>query len=213
MAIVSYGLTTVARVKTFLGIGNAINDTLLERLINQCSDFIEKFCDRRFLKTTYTNEVYDGNGQNRMVLKQYPVVSGETFTLQSRDSYNNQSSFTTVSSESYFITESEGIIIYMGGTGLDAPVFNKIPQHYRVTYTAGYDFDNVTPGSTLEDAGIGDLEYAVWKLVAKAFNNRKISSNVQSEKLGDYSVSFRKEAMSDTEIEEILNKYKRPYEH
>jgi len=213
MAIVSYGLTTVARVKSFLGISASTHNTLLEILINQVSDFVEKFCDRRFLKTVYSNQVYDGNGSNKMLLKQYPIVSGETFSLERRDSYNNQSSFSTIDSEAYFVKEEEGIIEYVGSYIPEGAVFIKAPQHYRVTYTAGYDFDNVTPGNTLESVGIGDLEYAVWKLVAKAFNNRKVSSNVQSEKLGDYSVLFRKGVMADPEIDGILTKYKRPYQH
>lgn len=211
MSVVSYALTTVARAKTFLGISGSGDDTLIERLVDAVTDFIEGFCDRRFLKTVYSNEVYDGNGSNKMLLKQYPVVSGETFVLERRDAFNNRNAWSAISSQAYFVKEDRGIIEYVGGYISEGGVFIRAPQHYRVSYTAGYAFDNATPGATLESVGIGDLEYAVWKLIGKAYNNRKLSSNVQTEKLGDYSITLRKEAMADPEINSILMKYRRPY--
>lgn len=203
MALLSYALTTLARTKTFLGISNNTNDGLLTSLINAVTVFIERYCDRRFLQTAYSNEVYNGNGTNKLVLKNYPVSSSATFTLQRRDSVDNQSSFSTIDSEEYFVENTPGIVHYVNR------IFERLVQHYRITYTAGYNFDNAA--TYLEDAGAGDLEYACWKLVGKLFNQRNSDSNVESESLGDYSVSFRKEAMADKEIKEILNKYKRPY--
>jgi len=213
MSVVDYALTTRARAKTFLDISGTADDDLIDRLINAVTDFVERFCDRRFKQTDYSNEVYDGNGTNRLFLRQYPVVSGKTFTLERRDSYYNEDSWSTIDSEHYFVKEDEGIIIYVGGIVSEGAVFVKAPQHYRVTYTAGYNFDNKTPGNTLEDVGIGDLEVAVWKLIGKLYNNRKLSTDVKSERLGDYAITLQKEGMIEPEVMEILLKYKRPYEH
>lgn len=204
MAIVSYGLTTLARAKNFMEIGGTVDDSLIESLINMVSDFVEKYCDRRFLQTAYSNEIYDGNGMKELLLKQYPISSSASFTLERRDTIDNNSSFTTIDSEDYFIKYDEGIIVYVNDS------FYPYPQHYRISYTAGYAFDNVTPGATLESVGIGDLEFAVWKLVNQAYKNRRISANVQSESIGDYSVTFRKQIMLDEGLKAILDKYRRP---
>lgn len=210
MSLVSYALTTRARLKTFLGISSSDDDSLLDQIINSVSDFVEMYCDRRFKKTDYSDEVYDGNGSKYLILKQYPVVSGETFTLERRDSFDNQDSWSTIDSEYYFVKESAGMVIYVASLNTEGAYFVKSPQHYRVSYTAGYDFDN-TGGNTLSDAGIGDLEYAVWKLCAKIYNQRKSSGNIKQEKIGDYSVAYESELMVDQELRNILLSYKRDY--
>lgn len=204
MSISTYGLTTLARAKNFMEIGGAGDDGLIESLINMVSDFIESYCDRRFIQTAYSNEVYDGNGMTELLLKQYPVASASSFTLQRRDTVDNNSSFSTIASQDYFVKYNEGIVAYVNDN------FYPYPQHYRISYTAGYAFDNAGAGATLESVGIGDLEFAVWKLVNQAYKNRRVSANVQSESIGDYSVSFRKQVMMDEELRAILDKYRRP---
>lgn len=203
MALLSYALTTLARVKTFLGISGTSDDDLLTSLINACTDFIENYCDRRFKKTSYTNELYNGTGTNKLLLKNYPVIEGETFKIEKRGSSYNEDNWDEVESEYYHIDYDSGIVERVDD------IFIKYPKHYRITYTAGYDYDNSS--TYLEDVGAGDLEYACWKLVSKAYNQRKQAGNIQSERLGDYSVTFRSEVMADPEIKSILDKYKRPY--
>jgi len=210
MSVVTYALTTRARLKTFLGITSTDDNALLDSIIDSVSDFVEHFCDRRFQKTVYSNQVYDGNDSPYLMLKQFPVVSGEDFTLQRRDSFDNQNSWSTIDSEHFFVKESEGIIHYVESFNLEGAIFVKAPQHYRVSYTAGYDF-NTAGTKTLESVGLGDLEFAIWKLCAKVYNQRKSSGDVQSESIGDYSVLFRKEAMIDQEIKGILLSYKREH--
>lgn len=202
MALLSYALTTVARVKTFMGISVATYDTVLEYMVNSVTDFIENYCDRRFKETTYTNEEYDGNGTKKLLLKQYPVDTAGTLTLAQRDSIDNNSSWTTIDSEDYFV-KANGLIEYANG------FFHKYPLHYRMTYTAGYDYDNAA--SYLSDVGAGDLEWACWELVRNAFENRKTPDNVKSESLADYSITYMDITMTNGRIKEVLDKYKRPY--
>jgi hypothetical protein len=49
-------------------------DSLLSTLITAYSEAIEKYCRRRFVSTSY-DELYDGNGERRMLLRQYPIQS------------------------------------------------------------------------------------------------------------------------------------------
>ncbi|HCX20583.1 MAG TPA: hypothetical protein DHN29_01640, partial [Cytophagales bacterium] len=53
MALDDNSLTTLARTKDYLGVTNDSNDTLLERLIDAASSFIETYCDRTFKLTSY----------------------------------------------------------------------------------------------------------------------------------------------------------------
>jgi hypothetical protein len=49
-------------------------DSLLGVLITAYSEAVEKYCRRRFVSTAY-DELYDGTGARRLLLRQYPVQS------------------------------------------------------------------------------------------------------------------------------------------
>lgn len=202
MSLLAYALTTLARQKSFMGISNASNDTLLTNLINSCTDFIEKYCDRRFKQTAYSDELYDGKGSNELLLKNYPVATGETFSIEQRNSTLSNSGFNAIQSQNYHVREN-GLV-----TRVNA-IFERLPQYYRINYTAGFDFDNVA--TYLSDAGAADLEFACWRLVSKAFNQINQAGNVRSESLGDYSVTFLKELFADQELRSIIGVYRRPF--
>ena len=201
----TYSLTTVARFKSFIKKTTNEDDTLIEILINVVTDFVERFCDRRFLRTTYTNEVYDGLGTDKLLLKQYPVISASAFSLDQRDTPLNENQWSAIDTNLYHIDWNAGIVELIGYR------FDEVPRKYRVTYTAGYLFDNSTPGATLESVGIGDLEYVVWVLLNNAYKNATKPMNVKSESIGNYSVSYGDYQLLSPEIKEILNKYKRPH--
>lgn len=68
-------LTTLAHVKSWLGITNENSDVLLQRLITSASRFIMAYLNRGSLARTEYNEVYDGYGHDFMLLRQYPLIS------------------------------------------------------------------------------------------------------------------------------------------
>lgn len=205
MSLNTNALTTVARVKTFLEISVATYDSILESLINMATDFVERECDRTFVSTAYSNELYDGTGTKRLLLKHFPVSSSATFTLEQRDTDLRDAYWSAIDSNLYHVDYETGIVEFIGRS------FVEVPDKYRVSYTAGYAFKNdAAPLVTLESLKIGDLEYAVWKLVAKLFQNRKANTGIQSETIGNYSVTLRASMMADPEVQNILNSYKRP---
>jgi hypothetical protein len=66
-------LITLSRAYQALqGVSN--QDSLLGTLITAYSEAIEKYCRRRFVSTTY-DELYDGNAERRLLLRQYPIQS------------------------------------------------------------------------------------------------------------------------------------------
>jgi len=67
-------LTTVANFKTYAGITTDDDDALLTSLIARATDAIEKYCRRTLRSTTY-RELYDGRGDTKLLLNEYPVTA------------------------------------------------------------------------------------------------------------------------------------------
>ncbi len=206
MPIVSYGLTTVARFKSFIKKTTIEDDTLIETIINIVSDIVEKYCDRRFLETAYVDEYYDGNGSDQLLLKQYPVDTDETFVLEERDTDTNQNSWSAIQTQLYHVDPLAGMIELIGNR------FAEVARKYRVDYTAGYAFKNdaavLVP---LVDVGLGGLELAVWKIVNNIYQDKNAVTNIKSESIGNYSVSYGDESIMTSNIKLILNQFKRPH--
>lgn len=159
---------------------------------------IERYCGgRRFKETTYTNAEYDATNDNVLVLKQFPITSTTTFSLQQRDTSLNESDWTTVDSELYFTSTSSGVVELLftayGG-------WNR----YRVTYSAGYDEIPV------------DLAEACVTLAAFLYENGTSGTNVKSKEEGQRKIEYfdpKSGGSGDSlfeqlGIDEILDSYK-----
>lgn len=132
--LVSYALTSVADVKESLGIdsGDTSKDNIIKRKINQATHMIESFCNlslnHHFKEATYTNEVFDGSG-DQVVLRMSPVSAVASF--QYRDTLGNTDDFDDVEAELYYIDGNAGTL-----DGLFTQ--RRTWSQYRATYTAGY---------------------------------------------------------------------------
>ena len=71
---VSYDLTTLANLKTHLGITTDTDNTLLADLIDKATDMIERYTNRLLMSRSLT-EQYTGNGYAELFLRQYPVTA------------------------------------------------------------------------------------------------------------------------------------------
>jgi hypothetical protein len=66
-------LITLARAKQNIqSITDTSQDALLTTLITAVSDAIEKYCRRRFVSSSF-DELYNGTGDRRLILRQYPI--------------------------------------------------------------------------------------------------------------------------------------------
>lgn len=203
MSIKAYALTTLQRLIDFLELKNLTDtqNTVLERIIDINTESIENYCNRRFQSTAHSQEVHDGDGSEFLQLLHYPVISTETFTLEVRNSAENEDDWSSIDSNDYFVSYKDGTIELPNGR-----FFKNAPRKYRVTYTAGFVFDNVS--TYLSDTEAGDVEFAMWKLCADMWNKRKGSTGVASEKIGDYSVSYgTKLLMESPDVVGILDEY------
>jgi len=130
------GVITVANYKYFAW--DYSMDNLLERYINAASTMVSKYCNRLFIKDTYS-EFYKGSGRQKLILKQYPV---NQITSVKVDSASFTAGTDYVTSDQTYL--DQGIVFRNIGwtwygylTGLvgepTAPVDN-----IEVVYSAGY---------------------------------------------------------------------------
>ncbi len=176
VALKANHLITLLELDEFLQITIGDED-LSHTLINTASDFIDRFANRHFIKATYTNEEYDGDGATDIYLKNYPIVTVAKVELY--DSYLASSIYTyTVKTE--YLLYLDGGYIYMRG--------RTSPGHknYRVTYDAGYLVADIPY----------DLKNACAQLAGLVYYN-KGKSGIKSESMGKYSVTY---GMADIKI-------------
>lgn len=196
----AYALSTVARFKTFAKISGSDDNAIIEILIDQVTEFIEKYCGRRFKETAYTNIKLDSDGGEALYLPQYPVSSSATFTLYNRTTTSNEDSWEVVDTEDYYIDYDTGLVYSVGGGK-----WVRGRQFFKVNYTAGYSFNNTS--TYLSETEAGDVEWACWKLVKTALDQRTSSVGVKSESLADYSVTYQDTILQSQEIKDVLDKY------
>lgn len=191
MALNAWALTTVAEVKTYLTIAVSTYDTLLEDLIDSCSDWIEAMAGGRRFKDIGTDvtQYYDGGERNRerkrIFLKNFPI-NAFTSVAYSSGPYDALV-WTSFSAASDFIRADLRGELYFPG-GLPAGV-----QNIRVVYKGGY--------TTIPD----DLNLACKKLVAKEFNKRK-AQGFTNESVGGGSIGWNEKV--DPSVRDILNRYR-----
>jgi hypothetical protein len=195
MPLHAYALATLAEVKEALSETTTDNDALYTNLINRATDIIEKYCNsRRFLTTSYRNEIYDGTGTCYLNLRHYPITA--ITSLEKRTGDFASPSWDAIDTAFYTYTDDTthgpGQVYYSGGFALGA-------LNYRVTYDAGY----ATIPTDLTQACIALVTYL--KTMTR-------SPGLKSETLAEYS--YTKEdvgnMIKDLGLDLILDFYRTP---
>ena len=200
-SLLSYALTTVARVKARLTITVSAHDTILLYLINSVTDFIEGECNRRFKETTYTNEVYSipNAGNGFLVLKQSPVSA--VSSLQFRAGLKSNPNWTEFVTDTWELMEdgAPGIIQIYGA-------FIQGLNSVRATYTAGYKINFSNYGDLTTHTLPADLTDLAERLVVKSFKRRE-SEGKEREVMAN-SMTIWKDLLGPEDWDTI-NKYRR----
>lgn len=151
-----------------------VDNYLLEQLINQATDIIEKYCRRKFKSRTYYHERYQGFGGNIIYLKNYPVTAIEYIAkgLQNPMYITNTSSdaahayakvtHANNSSLAYEKKPDELVLKVIGGTN------EHVAQSYDLT-DASYD-TLAELESTINSYGYG------WSATVPSSSNDNIKS-------------------------------------
>lgn len=200
--LLSYALTTTSRVKDRLGMSESNNDTVIDRLINGATEFIEGETRRRFAETTYTDEVYSisDNGIRFLILRNAPVSS--ITRIQHRTGTKSSPSWTDFLSDNYFLEGDgeSGVVQFFG----DLP---KGPNTVRATYTAGYKINFSNAGDNSTHTLPHDLSEFCERLVERMF--RRINSEGKDQESFDGgSISWSRQLTAIDK--EVIARYQRP---
>lgn len=178
------------------------------------SKFIEEtYCKRKFKHQTFTNEVYNGKNGKRLWLKNKPLITGTTVTLQKRSVSNNEDDWQTIPSDQYFINYAGGYLELIRfndawlGLGGD---FQEGVQNYRVTYTAGYYLpsENEYQDGTDDDKDLPyDIELAILDLISAVYNAR-LAGGIKTQKVDEVSITYAKELENHPTVKATLDAYK-----
>jgi hypothetical protein len=145
--VYSYALTTLSRVKDRLQQNDTSFDSVLTRLINGATDFIERECgksglemypnDGHFVQKTYTHEVYTAKGrkQERLVLRNAPV----TYLIVTGDLTQGSATVNNVTPSTGIVA---GMVLY--------DIQGLFPQNTIVSSVNGSTLTMSNPASTTQ---------------------------------------------------------------
>lgn len=180
-------LTTLDNAKAYLGLdaGQSADDALLSRLISAASKFLTKQIDRTLASTAYTM-TFDGDGDAWVLLREYPVVSVASVTVDGVTVPQR----TTVTGEGWLL---DGDRVRLVGY-----TFARGVQNCTIAYTAGY---STTPE---------DVEQAVIELVAYRYKSKDRTGIMSKTLVSNESVMFSGYSNSTASVDAVIEQYRRP---
>jgi hypothetical protein len=192
-------------------LNDATGAALYKVLLAAATKTINRHCNRELEKATYTDELYYGNGSDRLYLREYPIATGGVSAVK----IWNGSSFVTETATLYELQQSR-FIQYPKLGQESAATYSDWPAGVpiEVTYTAGYDTAAVaapwdTCALTTAFAVPEDLEYACAMLAVHLFQQRG-HVGIASESFGPRSITYATERTEiPSEIIDLLVPYRR----
>lgn len=180
-------LASVAQIKTALRISFSDDDSYIEDLINQVSEKIELFLDRRIKDAADVTEYYNGVRGGKLILRKYPVNSITSVAYATGD-FDDPTWNIISGTNQYQLDALKGILkvanMYTGSS------------NYRVIYRGGYT--NATMPAAITEACV--------RMVSKRYGMRA-SEGATNESVGGASVGWQ--TGMDKEVAEILDRYVR----
>lgn len=175
-------LTTLANVKSWLGITDSTDDTLLTRMITAFSATCQSYMNRDIYSKSYT-ETYDGVNSSKLFLQNYPVTAIASLSIDNVSIPLAANSTVT------------GYLFNKNTISLNGYSFTRGNQNISVTYTAGYA---TTPF---------DLEQAVLELIGYKYRERTRIGEASKSLAGEVVSFDLKDLPPTTKL--VLNQYKR----
>ena len=160
-------LVSLAEAKTFLKISASSEDSVIEDFINRASIWANDYTGRR-LKSRSNSDVYDGDGSDILLLRDYPVNAVTSFQI-------GDEPVPLIIYEDFSLNAENGIIKTKNGR-----MITKGFQNVTITYTAGYS----TPPETIKEAVL----LYVGHLYRRQYADQKFG--VQSETVGDRTTTY-----------------------
>lgn len=182
MTSINTQATTLESLKIYLDIQDTQRDSLLQMLIESCSEAAEKYLGRSIVSREFTQEPHDLEGlrSKYVQLEQYPVTEiikimqdGIEIPLESlkTDKYN-------------------GII------KKSSPWTGVVMADYKAGLAASTD---CVPKN---------IQLAIWQWIADILHMQD-AGGAKSESLGDYSINYYDECRIPQSVELLLESYRR----
>ena len=173
-------LVTLAKYKSYLGITDTTKDTDLTDLQSAVEKRVKEYLNRDLEPTTYTDELYNGNGKYELILRQFPLVSISSIKVYDGIDSNNAETWTTLVEH----TDYDRLIIPKEAYSviLDGYRFVRGLQNYKITYVAGYGTVGTGGTTSIPD----DIQQACKELLKITYANSPISGD---NRLGFLSIS------------------------
>lgn len=197
-------IITTAEYKTYAGIADTGFDTRLGVLIPAVQDHLEDHCGRAFDETTYTDAVFDGNGEASMWLNNAPVTAVSAVKVKSSDGTT-----TTLDSTAYRF-RSNGELYRFGGNDSDgwdhqsgfgasrgSVWSDSAPGNILISYTGGWATMPVS------------LQYLMYQLVDAAIDRAGDSWMVGSTGDGTESKTYLNPLDLDSRFASLAQPWKR----
>lgn len=186
-------LTTVAKVKDFLGIVSADNNSTFAVLIKGVSATMERYCGRSFLQASYTEYLDAKPGNTKLFLKNWPITS--LTSLKYRTGSWATPTWQAFGASDYLLTEEIGRV----NLSVSLPEADK---YIQAIYVGGYLIDFTDEDDLTSHTLPFDLTQIATEWVAKIFNTRK-ATGILSESTEGQSITFREQKVG-TEFESRL---------
>ena len=154
-------LITLARAKqAILSITDSSYDALLQTLITAVSDAIAKYCRRDFYSRAY-DELYSGNGDKRLLLREYPIQSVQSVRYRPVTVLKVINNNTGLNQQARVTVTSTGLTLVRVASGVSSS--NSLTFAGNVTLqalaTAITALDN---GWSAQVVGDGGGDYGLW---------------------------------------------------
>ena len=205
MALNANVWSSVSDLKVYLGITVSTFDTVLEDLLNQSADAIERFLGRdvKDLGSDITefHDGDDGTNKDTLYLRNFPVNALTSVSF--RTGAIGSPTFVAFNANDFVRDDETGTFFF--GTGFRG-LGGQLPdgrQNIRVIYQGGYTSGNVP----------NDLVLALNKMASAQFTQRK-SQGIDTEKVGSISVKWSSAIGSSLlasggDVAQLLIPYKR----
>lgn len=175
-------LTTLDKIKAWLGVTAGTEDKLLQQLLTAASAFIQSKMNRNIVTASYT-ETYNGLGGDSLMMANYPITAVSSLMADG---------LAVLPSPGY---GQAGFLFDDTRIYLATDVFSQGRRNVTVSYTAGFATCPV------------DIEESVIEMVGYKYRERDRIGH-QSKSIAGETVTFITKDMPDS-ILSVVNSYKR----
>ncbi len=150
----------------------------LNALSDAATTWIEKYCNRVFRKTVYTDEAHNGNNELWIYVNNPPIISLGTVTIQ-ESNFGGDSVSTDFASDKFDTKLSTGKIRFKPNSFLSSTtgLFSEGFQNVLIDYTGGF-----TPVPET-------IKLIASKFIIEMFDPSEDVQGIEKEKLGNYFYS------------------------